>query len=268
MRSGEYSNTNVQSFLNSNTFAGNLLIPGFVIATNVSVSTAEVGFVSANTSRTFYSSNVGSLITNDGIFWANGDPYSTVGVGSSYTDADVEAYLPTYTGNLTIDVITANVGTFNTSVGAPTVTAETGSFNNVVVTGGSITGPLFGDVVGNVSGINGSFTNINNTIGVINANVTAANIAITTLQSQVFGNANVALFRGNLNPGNLLVGGGTGNMTTGNIVVTYVMRLASLTEAQISSITPGEGMMVYNTTYGNVQAYTAYLGRWGNVVLS
>jgi hypothetical protein len=46
------------------------------------------------------------------------------------------------------------------------------------------------------------------------------------------------------------------------------VQLASLTQTQVNAITPSNGMMLYNSTNGNVQAYTAHLGRWGNVVIS
>jgi hypothetical protein len=61
----------------------------------------------------------------------------------------------------------------------------------------------------------------------------------------------------------------TANTIVANVVtINTVVQLANLTQTQVAAITPNEGMMVYNYTYGNVQAYTSRLGRWGNVVLS
>lgn len=47
-----------------------------------------------------------------------------------------------------------------------------------------------------------------------------------------------------------------------------VFQLAELTNTQINEITPNPGMIVYNSTYGNVQAYSDHFGGWGNITLS
>ena len=60
----------------------------------------------------------------------------------------------------------------------------------------------------------------------------------------------------------------TGNVAATNITLSSVVQLANLSQAQVANIAPSNGMMVYNHTYGNVQAYTSLLGRWGNVVVS
>jgi hypothetical protein len=52
------------------------------------------------------------------------------------------------------------------------------------------------------------------------------------------------------------------------VVFPGTAQLVSLTQTQVAALTPVAGMMVYNSTYGNIQAYTAHLGRWGNVVVS
>jgi hypothetical protein len=87
------------------------------------------------------------------------------------------------------------------------------------------------------------------------ANFTTAALEITALQ------ANVALFTAGTVTGNLAI--------AGNVTLSSVIQLANLTQTQVSAISsPQNGMMVYNSTYGNVQAYTSHLGRWGNVVIS
>jgi hypothetical protein len=231
---------------NGNITAGNITT-NTITVTDITI-TNNISFAGTVTGNAVgATASYGNIKSANGFFWANGVAYSTGAGGSgSYSNANVELYLPTYPGNLNINNITANVGSFSV-----------------------INGSLVGNVTGNVNGVSGVFTNIDSAISNINSNVNAANVAISTLQSQVFSNANVAVYHGNISPGNIIVGtAGTGNMTTGNIVVTYVMKLASLSDEQISAITPANGMMVYNTTFGNIQAYTTYLGRWGNLVLS
>jgi hypothetical protein len=84
-----------------------------------------------------------------------------------------------------------------------------------------------------------------------------------------YGNATVATYlpshTGNATAGNITV---TGNISTTNITLSRVVQLANLSQAQVANIAPNNGMMVYNHTYGNVQAYTSFLGGWGNVVVS
>ena len=60
----------------------------------------------------------------------------------------------------------------------------------------------------------------------------------------------------------------TGNISTANVSISNTLQLANLTQTQVAALTPTVGMMVYNSTYGNVQAYTGYLGRWGNITLT
>jgi hypothetical protein len=84
-----------------------------------------------------------------------------------------------------------------------------------------------------------------------------------------YGNATVATYlptyTGNAQAGNVTV---SGNVAATNITLSSVVQLANLSQTQVANIAPSNGMMVYNHTYGNVQAYTSRLGRWGNVVVS
>lgn len=59
-----------------------------------------------------------------------------------------------------------------------------------------------------------------------------------------------------------------GTFTNGTATFGNVLQLANLSQTQVAAISPKAGMMVYNYTYGNIQAYTSHLGRWGNVVIS
>jgi len=98
-----------------------------------------------------------------------------------------------------------------------------------------ITYPIAGQD-NDTQGFRTNFTNIKNNLTQAASEITALQANVATLQTGVFAT---------------------------------VVQLASLTQSQVSSIvSPGNGMLVYNTTYGNVQAYTSHLGRWGNVVIS
>ena len=61
MRSGAYGDANVQTFLSGNTFVGNVVIPGFVIASNISTSNAEAGQVLTNNLHVWNQANIGNL---------------------------------------------------------------------------------------------------------------------------------------------------------------------------------------------------------------
>jgi hypothetical protein len=93
----------------------------------------------------------------------------------------------------------------------------------------------------------------------IKTNFTQAAIEITNLQANVYANANVSAY---------LTTTTNGNISIGNLTINNVIQLANLSQTQISTINPSNGMMVYNNTYGNIQAYTSHLGRWGNITLS
>jgi hypothetical protein len=65
-----------------------------------------------------------------------------------------------------------------------------------------------------------------------------------------------------------------GNVTVGNLYITgfttlaNVVNLANLSQDQVATLPVASGQLVYNYTYGNIQAYSAYLGRWGNLVIT
>jgi hypothetical protein len=144
-----------------------------------------------------------------------------------------------------------------TSVQSPLI--EAGNLNaNTSLT-------YFQSIVGNIRTVDtfgvANLGNIITSTGVFWANgVSALN---------TYSNATVATYlptySGNVGAGNVAV---TGNVSATNITLSSVVQLANLSQAQVANIAPSNGMMVYNYTYGNVQAYTSRLGRWGNVVVS
>jgi hypothetical protein len=137
--------------------------------------------------------------------YANGAPVASYVAISTYTDADVAAYLPTYTGNISAGnvSITGNLLAGNLNSNA-TVTGTTGIFSgnisagnlnsSAAVTGitgvfsGNVTGNLF---VGNGSQLTGIFVSslINGT-----SNVSTASNGNVTIG--IAGNAAIATFTG------------------------------------------------------------------------
>ena len=96
--------------------------------------------------------NIGNITTVSGVFWSNGQPYSS-GSGT-YGNANVAAYLPTYSGNLSPGNVLTN--------------------NYLYANGTSI-----------FTGITSNAASQQTQINAINANVTAANLTISTLQANV-----------------------------------------------------------------------------------
>jgi hypothetical protein len=126
-------------------------------------------------------------------------------------------------GNFAANIITAALaGQATSALTAATVTAGTQSAITAVGTLTSLA--VSGNVTtGNVSGTKGTFTTIAGTllgietdtyISALRANITAANAAISTLQTQVYANANTAAY---LTTATINT---TGNITAGNVIAT------------------------------------------------
>jgi hypothetical protein len=95
----------------------------------------------------------GNVVANTGYFFiGDGGLLSNISAGSNYSNANVESYLPTYTGDLPS---VANIG----ATGALNVIGEITSFANVVASpGGFFIGD--GGLLSNISG-SGSYSNAN-----------------------------------------------------------------------------------------------------------
>jgi hypothetical protein len=192
-----YGNANVAAYLP--TYSGNLTSLNKVSA---------LGNISGN-----YFIGDGSQLT--GISAGN--------IVGSYSNANVAAYLPTYTGNVTANYFIGD-GSQLTDVSAVQLT----SGNNIVVT------------VGNTQSATFFTTGVS-----LPGNVTT----------------------GNVNSGNIISSANI-NLTAANLVnVTQsLFRLASFSTTQAANLTPQRGDMIYNNTLGNVQIYTGT--KWGNIVVS
>ena len=120
-----------------------------------------------------------------------------------------------------------------------------------------ITYPIAGQD-NDTQGFRDNFRNIRNNLNTAAGEITALQSTSVTLQSQVYTNTSVANYLPTY----------TGNISASNITLSTVVQLAQLSQAQVAAINPNPGMLVYNTTYGNIQGYSTSLGRWGNITLS
>jgi hypothetical protein len=192
-----YGNANVAAYLP--TYSGNLTSLNKVSA---------LGNISGN-----YFIGDGSQLT--GISAGN--------IVGSYSNANVAAYLPTYTGNVTANYFIGD-GSQLTNVSAIQLT----SGNNIVVT------------VGNTQSATFFTTGVS-----LPGNVTTGNVN----SGNIISSANI-----NLKAANLV------NVTQS------LFRLASFSTTQAANLTPQRGDMIFNNTLGNVQIYTGT--KWGNIVVS
>jgi len=116
--SGNYGNSNVAAYLSSGTVAtitttgniksyGNLIAPAFLYPNGVSILTGvTANYGNANVTALLAGTvNVGNLITTSGVYWSNGQPYSSGSSTSTYGNANVAAFLPHYGGTISAGTI-------------------------------------------------------------------------------------------------------------------------------------------------------------------
>ncbi|CAB4163801.1 PKD/Chitinase domain containing protein [uncultured Caudovirales phage] len=240
-----YGNSNVAAYLP--TYTGNLASLTGVVTTTANMTGGNVltgGIVSATGGMTTggtisATGGIGSAANITGAyFFGNGSQLT--GLSGTYSNADVAAYLPIYTGNLAsltgIVTTTANIrgGNVLTS-GILSATANVTGGNILTGGGVSATGTITGgnlavggfvSTTGNITGGNISGTNISGTL----TTATQANItAVGTL-------------------GNLSV---TSNISTGNLTATGI--LSATGNAIVGNIsTAGSVSAAANVTGGNI----------------
>ena len=177
--------------------------------------------------------NVGNLITTRGIYWANGVAYSSGGTTSSYGNANVAAYLPT---DSTIIAIQGNIATLNANLGAYETWANASIASiNANVTAANL---AIGSLQSNAA--------VQETeISELRANITAANVNIATL------NANVGAYE---TWANASIASTNANVTAANAaIVTANTGMKSYVDGQISTVNTS-----INTINANLGAYETY----------
>jgi len=132
-------------------------------------------------------------VTPGGRLMATAAQANAIVGGSTYGNANVAAYLPTYSGNITAgNTRTGNIFTNNYfyANGAPFVSSN---YSNVDVA--SYLPTYSGNITaGNVLANRHLYANGVNILTSINNSILASNSAIATLQTQVYSNANVATY--------------------------------------------------------------------------
>ena len=146
----DYGNANVATFLASGTNTQDIITTGTVTGNLLTTAGASGNIIGVNyVSANFYLGN-GSQLT---------------GLPATYSNANVAAFLPTYTGNLTANNISS---TGNINVGGSLNSDDITSSGNVTVFGDQI-------ITGNLT-VQGTTTTINsNTISTNDKNITVAN---------------------------------------------------------------------------------------------
>ena len=220
-----YGNANVADYLT--TYTGNLTAGQFSTAGNVVAG----GNVTAN-----YFIGNGSLLSN----------INAANINGAYGNANVEAYLPS---SNTIIAINANVANTNSNLANLTlVTANnTNSISQLQISTTEGVNAL-ANTNANVANTNSNVANLTTSLANTNANV--ANIAsnVTTLQGQVYANANVSAYLGNANT--------TGTIYATNINVSNTVTAATFIgnfQGNISGnlVVPGSNTWVIYNNNGN-----------------
>ena len=130
----------------------------------------------------------------------------------------------------------------------------------------------------NFSSIKYNFTTAATEITALQANVIAANAAISSLQSTVntitgldtgFAStifsiqSNVAAVQTQLTSGSINT---AGNISANTVTLSSAIHLANMSTATRDTISATNGMLIYNNTYNKFQGYAN--GAWGNITLS
>ena len=180
-----------------------LAVTGNVVAGNISTSGSGGNITGANV-ITATTMNASANITA-AFFIGNGSQLT--GLPASYSNSNVAAYLPTYTGNITA---TTFIGNLTGLASSATVAASANA-----VTGANVSGAVsFATTANAVAGANVSGTVANATYSVTAGTVTTAaqpNITST-------GTLTALTVTGNVVAGNISTSGSGGNITGANVI--------------------------------------------------
>lgn len=113
-----------------------------------------------------------------------------------------------------------------------------------------ITYPIAGQD-NDTQGFRTNFQNIRNNLAQAATEITALQDAVNT-----YGNVNVAEYLPTY----------TGNVTAATVTLSSALYLANISTAQRNTLTPVNGMLIYNYTFNRFQGYSN--GAWGNITLS
>ena len=255
---GNYSNANVAAFLPTYTGAmpnmtgllrttGNIVGGNISIVGNITGGNVDAGRVNASNVTVSGPVSATGNITTSAYFIGDGSQLTNLPAGN-YSNANVAAFLPTYTGNLV-------------SLTGPVTTTANVTGGNLITTGqisagGNITG-------GNVDAnrVNANVVTVTSTISA-GGNITGNNVigatvtgtTVTAIANVVGGNITTGgqvLATGNVQGGNLNAPGGT--------VTSYVVSATGRVQGA-SFVTSGFITATGNITGGNVHAGNVHAG--------
>ena len=247
-----YSNSNVGYYLNSNVITSNITIQGNIntignlvagnIVTNGAYYVANItttGGTSGNISGSGYvvANNLvaNSNIYANGFYWLNNGAAFSSGGGSTYSNTNVGAYLPTYAGNVNANFYLGN-GYYLTGItGGGSTYSNTNVAAYLVTYNGNIS-------AGNLSLSSGASGNISGTGYVVAGNMVANtgvygnsyywynnNATLASTITGTYANANVAGYMPTY----------TGNVNAGNIILTNLGNIIAATNSNLSIRTYG-----------------------------
>jgi len=251
---GTYGNTQVGYYLNSNVITSNITIQGNINTIGnifANTITATNTFNVGNITTTGTAGNLtgsgyvvaGNLVANtnvyaNGFYWLNNGAAFSSGGGSTYSNTNVAAYLPTYAGNVNANFYLGN-GYYLTGItGGGSTYSNTNVAAYLVTYNGNIS-------AGNLSLTSGASGNISGTGYVVAGNMVANtgvygnsfywynnNATLASTITGTFANANVAGYLPTY----------TGNVGAGNIILTNLGNIIAATNSNLSIRTYG----VYN----------------------
>jgi len=247
---------------------GNISVTGNITANTM----CAVGNIRANNFRTIgnisASGNVYGNIIISNYLYGDGSNISNISGGGSYSNANVDAYLPTYSGNLTANFISAssNVSVGNLLTGGQISAVANISGNYFIGNGSLLTGVADysnSDVATYLANSNVIISTTGNITGsyILGNGSQLTGIAATGINANALAGS---ILSSNVTTSSLTSVGTLANLSvTGNVVASGVVtstgtfRLPSFTTAQIANISAVEGDMVYNSTVQQIQAYQA-----------
>ena len=189
---------------------------------------------------------IGNLTVVSGVYWANGQPYSS---GTIYGNANVAAYLPTYAGTLnnssTIIGINANIAGANASIA--TINANIGSFYTYANATYS-TQANAASQESEISSLRSNITAANTAIAATNANIgsfyTYANATYSTIANAAIQEGEISSLRSNITAANAAIAA-----TNANIGSFYTY--ANVTYQTIAGAYGNSNVASYLPSYGN-----------------
>lgn len=164
---------------------------------------------------------VGNLSTTNGLFWANG----ASAIGPIYTNTNVEAYLPTFTGTLNPTTI---VNSGNLTVGGNIIQqrAYYETFGNLSNNGGNLVCNFNNGTIFNVTSLNANVTASFENVSTITNSATGA-VILVAQGATVFRVANIQINGFNTNV-RWINGTGTGVAPTGSVNSTDILSFSML----------------------------------------